>query len=311
MTARARVRAVLVLCSFRAASGLLLAYPVARTLAAFLPQTFPTSDTLLFAPGGMFAVEALRLGKHAIRASLEGSGLSLVLLGITASFPFAIALSSLVHPSETLPSLAKRGAESTPSLVALGGAAALAQGLGIAAIAGVVGWLAGSFDSLMDERRGDLLVVLLGLALTVPLFGLGLLHDLARAAVVRYGMRAIPSAKSGARKLWRAPGPVITAWLSPAAVSVALVLLAAWMTGVLDVGRPSAARVWAVAALHQATIVALVALRLRWLERALSLVDPPERPDATATVSDPPQALLVDRPARSGAPDDPTPDPVA
>jgi len=312
-SARARARAALVLFLFRSVCGLLLAYPVARTLGAFVPSTYPVSDALLFAPGGVYLVEALRLGGRAVQASVEGSGLGFVVVAIVATFPFAVALSALVHPSRSLPSLVKRGAESTPALLALGGAAALAQAVGLAAIAGAVNGVSGAFDSVTDERHADLLVAAFALLACLPLLALGLAHDLARAAVVRHGVRSTHAAAMAFRKLRAATNAVFTAWLAPAVASGALVLLAAWVAGMLDVSRPGAARVWAVAALHQATVLGLVLLRLWWLERALALVDPPAPPDdePTATVSDLPRASLAGKPARSGAPDDPTPDPAS
>ncbi|HEX4336026.1 MAG TPA: hypothetical protein VH062_08950 [Polyangiaceae bacterium] len=311
--ARARARAALVLFFFRAASGLVLAYPVARTVGAFLPQAYPVSDALLFAPGGVYAAEALRLGGRAIQASLEGSALVFVLVAVAASFPFAIALSALVRPDESLPSLAKRGARATPSLVALGGAVALGQAILLAAIAGLVNGLAGSFDSVMDERRSDLFVGTVALLGLLPVLGLGLVHDLARAAVVRHGVRSVRATRLAFAKLMSAPSAVVAPWLLPAFASVVLVLVAGWLAGVLDVARPGAARVLAVLALHQGTVVGLVLLRLFWLERALSLVDPPEGSggERSTTLSEPPRALLADRPARSAAPDDPTPDPAS
>jgi len=308
---RARMRAALLLFAFRAVSALVLAYPVARTIAAFSPPVFPVADGLLFAPGAFYAVEALRLGGRAIEASVESSALAFVFVAIVASFPFAVALSALVHPDESLPSLAKRGAEGTPSLVAIGGAAALSQAVGLAAIAGATASLSGSFDTAMDERQADLTRAGLALVASACLVGVGLLADLARAAVVRRGVRAVPAIVLSFERLRRVPGAVLVAWLPPAAASLALVAGAAWAASAVDVSRPGAGRVWAVALMHQVAVFAIVALRVYWLERALHVVGEDPRDGDAKDVSGADTPSLAGTPARSDEPDDPTPDPAA
>lgn len=307
LVARARARAVLVLFSFRAACALLLAYPVARTIGAFLPPAFPLSDALLFAPGGYYAAEALRLGGRAIQASLEGSAPGFVLVAVVASFPFAVALSSLTEPSEALPLLVKRGAACTPPLVAIAGATALAQAAAVVAIAVGAAAVYGVLGSALDERQADLTVTAIVLVASSSLVVLGLAADLARAAAVRHGARATRAAATAAGVLRRAPVAVLTGWLPAALAGVAAVAASAWAASALDVSRPGAARVWAVALLHQTTVLALVALRIYWLERALALVGPAP----SGGVSEAPRPSLADTPARSAAPDDPTPDPAA
>jgi hypothetical protein len=274
MVIRARVRAALVLFFARAASALVLAYPVAKTTAAFLPPAFPVSDALLFAPGGFYAAEAVRLGGRAINASLEGSAMGFVLLAIGISFPFAVALSALVYPAESLPDLAKRGAACTPPLVAIGGATAVAQAVAAAAIAGALGAASGSVDRVLDEPQADLTLVGLALIAGSSLLVMGLAADLARAAVVRQGQRALGAIAFSFAVLRRAPRAVVSAWLPAWLASVAVVAAAAFAASALDVSRPGAARVWAVALIHQVAVLAIVALRLYWLERALALVSP-------------------------------------
>jgi hypothetical protein len=312
LVTRARVRAALVLYLVRAASAVLLAYPVARTIAAFLPPAFPSADVLFFTPGAYYAAEALRLGGRAIQGSLEGSAMGFVLVAIGTCFPFAIALSALVYPAESLPSLAKRATACTAPIVAIGGATALAQAVVIAAIAGALGAASGSLDPVLDERQGDL--TLLGLALIAgsSLLVMGLAADLARAAAVRHGARAFGAVALAVGALRRAPGAIAAAWLPACVATVAVVAGAAFATSAIDVSRPGTARVWAVALLHQSAVLASVVLRLYWLERALAIVGPePLRGSGAGAVSETPQLSLAGTPARNAAPDDPTPDPAA
>ncbi|HVW25809.1 MAG TPA: hypothetical protein VHC69_10585 [Polyangiaceae bacterium] len=311
LAARARIRAVLLLFFFRAAAALLLAYPVARAVAAFLPPISPLSDALLFAPGALYAAEALRLGGRAIQASLEGSVLGFILVAIALSFPFAAALAALAHPEEPLPSLAKRGAAATPSLVAIGGATAFAQAVALAAITFAVEGLSGSFDSVLDERRSDLIVAGFALVTSSSVAVLGLAADLARAVVVRRGVRAVRALAVAFAELGRAPLAVFMGWAPAAAGSIALVSGAAWAASALDVSRPGAGRVWAVLIVHQLVVLGIVALRVYWLERALGIVGPGPIAGGALPVTGPPRASLDDTPARSDARDDPTPDPAA
>jgi hypothetical protein len=64
---------------------------------------------------------------------------------------------------------------------------------------------------------------------------------------------------------------VLRGWGTPALASLALVLLSAWLTQLLDVGRPGSLRVWGVLLLHQLVAFALVWLHSFWLSSALRL----------------------------------------
>ena len=296
---RARARAALLLFLFRALTAFLLAYPVARSAGAFLPRVIPAGDALFFADGGFYAAEAIRLGGRAIQGALEGSLLGFVAVAIASALPTAVALSALVYPAESLPALVRRGAEHTPSMIAVGGAAAFVQAVGLVVVALLVNGLSGAFDSVLDERAADLAVVAIGLIAVLPVVAVGLVSDLARAAIVRHGVRATSALRLGARALSDASGAVIVAWLPTVAGGAAIVALAAWAATAIDVSRPGAARVLAVVAVHQVTIALLVVLRLYWLERALTRLGAAYR------------ASPVDTPGRSDEPVDPTPDPTA
>jgi hypothetical protein len=299
-------RAVLLVWLFRAVAAFALAYPAARTVSAFLPQS-PSADALLFAPGALHAFEAVRAGGRAIQASLEGSALVFLLVSLAALLPLTMALVGLLHPRETTADLVARATALLPPLIALGGATALSRAVGLAAIAGAASALAGSLESAIDERASDLLVYGSALVATLPLLALGIGHDLSRAAVIRHDVRARTAVVVALSTLRSAPRAALLGWAVPALASAGVITGAAWLTGALDVSRPGAWRVAAVAITHQAAVLVLVALRLRWLGRALTLVGPP--PEAFA--SEPPRASLDDRAARSDAPGDPTPDPGA
>lgn len=306
---RARARAVLFVWLFRLGAGLAVSYPTARVVGAFIPPAFPAADAALFEPGGLYAVEALRLGGRAITAALQGSGFVFVLLAVAASFPLALALSGLLRPEESVGSLARRGTEAMPALVALGGAAALLQAIGIGVVAAGIAGLTGSLDAMMDEPFSDICIWLAALAATLPVVGLGLVHDLARAAVIRHEARARSAAFTAFRILLRIPRTVVARWLVPAVAGAGLIAVAAFVASALDVSRPGAARVAGVCVLHQATVLGLVVLRLVWLGETLRLVGP--------ALPRPPSPIAPERPSpggtpeRSDEPDDPMRDPAA
>lgn len=268
--ALSRARPVLTLWAFRVGAGLVVSYPAARTLSAFSPS--PDGDALLFAPGGLHLMEALRLGWRPLGAAAESTsavGLGLAFAGL---FPLAASLALLAHPRATVPEAAARAAEALPGLLLLGGATVLAQGAVAVFSSMALSQLSYSLGSLANEKTADLLVLLAGLVVLSVVLTLGLVQDLARAAIVHHRMRPVGAAIVGLRALVARPGAVARGWLGPAGLGVALVGATAWAVGAIDVSRPGAGRIAAALALHQATVLVLAGLRVRWLSRTLILV---------------------------------------
>jgi hypothetical protein len=101
---------------------------------------------------------------------------------------------------------------------------------------------------------------------------LGTVRDLASAACVREALGARRALFDGVATFARFPLRVARGVAPPAAAALGLVLLAAWLTGVLDVARPGAWRVAAVLLVHQLAVLGLVLCRAWWLGHALGLV---------------------------------------
>jgi hypothetical protein len=150
------------------------------------------------------------------------------------------------------------------------------------------------------------IVALAGLG-CVPVVALGLVHDLARAAVIRMKLPALPAAILALDTFKRRARAVAVAWGGPAALGAALMLAAMWVTAALDVSRPGGGRAAAVMGLHQGVVLGLVLLRLVWFERALALLPLPPRAEEQLT-DEPGPPSTADRAARSDAPSGPTPD---
>jgi hypothetical protein len=158
-----------------------------------------------------------------------------------------------------------------PPLLLLSGLALFAQAVVLFAAVSVAGMVRNSLSE-GTTRSADLAylaVVTIGLLLSLAV---GLVRDLARAAVVR----GSPSTKAALREslttFARAPHRSLLGWAAPAATGLALVAFGAVLTGALDVSRPGAWRVWLVALVHQAIAYSLCWCRAFWLGTSLAIV---------------------------------------
>jgi hypothetical protein len=128
------------------------------------------------------------------------------------------------------------------------------------------------------------------------LFAISVAEDVVRAALVKHdGAPLLRACGVARRAILAAPVRVVTAAAGPLFAGAALVVVGAWLTGVIDVSRPGALRVAGVFMVHQAVALALAALRVRWLGSALALV--PGRPandSATGVLGASGDRLLVD-----------------
>jgi hypothetical protein len=141
------------------------------------------------------------------------------------------------------------------------------------------------------------------------LAALGVLHDVARVAVVENDSGFGDAAKDALQLARRRGRAVFLGWLVPSLGAVLAVAVAAWLTGVIDVGRAGWWRIAAVAAVHQLAIVTMVAMRVVWLARAVDLVRAPggRVPGELSRSRDSDALSPADTPERSAEPADPTP----
>jgi hypothetical protein len=266
-----RASAVSIVFAYRLAGAFLVAYPAARTLGAFGPMSSPEADQALFEPGGYHLIEALRLAGRAVPAAVESWALVLVAVGIAGLAPLALAGVTLAHPETSLADRIARAAALFPRLLVLGGATLLTRA--VVALVGTFG--VGVASALGEGGSDERLPALLGaMALIPPLVAwllLGLLHDFARAGVIRRDADAL-DALAGALSTLK--GRLVGAarfYLLLVLAGVLTVALAAWLAGALDVSRPGSGRVLAVFAVHQGAVLALVVLRVLWLDHTLTL----------------------------------------
>jgi hypothetical protein len=123
---------------------------------------------------------------------------------------------------------------------------------------------------LLGEARAQQAGLVAGALVASPLLPLTVAHDLGRAAVVQQDLGAVHALTVGSRSLRRAPIALGWAWGWRALASLGLLVAAGAVADGLG-GRDG----WALLALtgvHQAVVLARVALRASWLARALRAV---------------------------------------
>jgi hypothetical protein len=264
-----RTRMIALDYALRSIAGLVVALPLAATVAGTNIGHFPEGDRLLFTPGGVYLAEVVRQLLPTLPPLLAASFGTTFVLAFALLVPHAALLVALSEQEEA-PSAVfiGRALERLPTLFAVTAVALLAElavVLAFVGLGGVVGRAVGG------ERAADIatvLVVLVGVALAL---GIGLARDLARAFAVGLGLDGPGALRQGVHTLiTRAPN-VLPAWLGPALLSVIVVIAAGLFAGALDASRPEPWRAVLVLVVHQGAALALAWCRALWLSSSLEL----------------------------------------
>jgi hypothetical protein len=275
MRARRHPRAVLAMWAWESALALLASWPAASLVRAVYGSD-PRGDTPLWTPGGHALLDFMLHEQHGLRAASTGATLVLVAGAVAGLVPMAALMTSMAYGTRErrVPGFVRCVTEGLrhfrPMMVLLVVTAvlqALVVGLGAAAGSIVESWAHVS----MGEARAEQLQVLV---LAVFLLGasvIGVAHDLARAAVVRFGVSGARAVLLGTRTLRLAAAPLWWSWAWRALASVAPIVGVAAVAGRLE-GRGGAALLFLLV-LHQSVVLARVALRASWLAKALRAVD--------------------------------------
>jgi hypothetical protein len=275
MRARRHPRAILAMWAWQTVLALLVSWPTAGLVAAAWGGD-PGGDAPLWAPGGHALLDWLWHDAHGLAASVRGAGIVLVLGTLAGLVPMAALMIALAYATRDrkaagfVRSLAG-GLRAFPSMLLLLGVAGFAQGvvvlLGGLLAQGLESW---AHDGMGEARAQQIQGVVLLLFLLVA-SAIGVVHDLARAAVVRFKVRGLRAFVLGARTMRLAPLSLWWSWAWRALASVAPVLAVGIVAGRLG-GRGGFA-LFFLAVLHQAVVLARVALRASWLARSLRAVD--------------------------------------
>ena len=273
MRARRCPRAIAFAWAWRAAVAALFAGPA----AALAQQAFgapPEGDRELWEPGGHALLVLLTRETHGL-AVLGREAVWLFLVGVAGGLvPMTALMLSIADPMRApgRPArLAARAVARFPVIVAL----ALAVWAMQATVAGVgFGLVRLASDSTADalgEVRSQMLGAAVAGAFALPFVALAIVHDLARAAVIRTGATATRAFFLGAGARTRAPWRTAWAWAWRGALGWLAVWLAAIVAGRCD-GTAGVAPLLAAAIAHQTVLCLRVALRASWLARALRAV---------------------------------------
>jgi len=276
MRARRRPAAVVALYIYQLVVSLVVAYPVSRALANVFGG-HPRGDAVLFDDGG-WALLSLRSAWD--KASPAFFGLLFVVTivaAIAGLVPLSALLTSMSHatPDMRAPRLRHLApyvaVTFTPMvyLLALGSALELAL-LAVAAFA--FGATREALEPKYGDARADQIAALACFAVLFVTAIAAVLHDLARAALVRHrpenGRGAFAAIRVALGTFRRVAFRVLWSWAWRAFVAAALVI------GVAAIVPRFGARGFVmVALLHQLVAIARVSLRASWLARALRAVD--------------------------------------
>jgi hypothetical protein len=272
MRARRRPVAVLALYIYQLVVSLVVAYPVSRALANVFGG-HPRGDAVLFDDGG-WALLALRSAWD--RASPAFFGLLFIVTIVSAVVglvPLSALLTSISHATPDMRAprlrhLAPYAAVTFAPLVyllAIGSALELSL-LAVAAFA--FGATREALEPKYGDARADQIAALACFAVLFFTAIAAVLHDLARAALVRHRAGTFAAIRAALGTLRRVAFRVLWSWTWRAFVSLALVVCVAAL-----VPRFGARGFIMVALLHQLVAIARVSLRASWLARALRAVD--------------------------------------
>jgi hypothetical protein len=250
--------------------GLLASYPILSAIDATGIGAGPDRDAVLFRPGALLLLEAVRVGLPWLGSALKTALLLGALGALTELVPVACAFDFLREQERPFGARVARGIQCFPRFLALGAIALLAQAAFLLAASLLAGALKGALQSADERALSVAPVVVFSLALLTSLWLNGVL-DLARAAVVERDLGARDALLQALTILRERPLDVLGgAYASAAAASFAY-LTGAWLVSRLDLTQPFGSRIALCFAVHQLAVLFGVAWRVRWLRRTLDL----------------------------------------
>jgi hypothetical protein len=239
----------------------------------------PRGDGRLWDPGGLPLLVFLSRDAHAVRGLLNLATIVLVGAAVAGLLPAAalmIAMSDAAGARRRRPisRVWARALRAFPTLAILLVVMTLAES---SAAGGA--WLGVKLVDLwahdaVGEARAEALEIAVCLTVLVPLAAvLGMVHDLARAAVVRYRVGAARALFLGVRAFRMTPWSLSWAWAWRAGLAWGVLLPASALADAA--GSRSGGALLLLACVHESTIGARAAIRASWLARALGWVNEP------------------------------------
>jgi hypothetical protein len=273
---RARMHpfAILGLWAWQTALSLGVAIPAAA-LVARVYGMHPRADAPLWDTGGLALMDFLWRDARALSPVAATAEITLVVGAVGGLLPAAAVMMAMGRvprhrTAATLSQALSAALWAMPAFSFLLVVFALVQGATLAMGYGVT-QLVESTTAGLGAVRAERLSIASGVVFLLLASGLGVVHDLARAAVVCARARGARAIVLGARAFGAAPLPLWWSWAWRGLAAAVPVLAVAFFTG--TVGGRGGATLALVAMLHQAVVLARVSLHASWLARALRAID--------------------------------------
>jgi hypothetical protein len=255
--------------------ALIAAWPAAWLVRAAYGGN-PTGDAPLWADGGHALLDALWHEAHGLRETAGASVLALVLGIVAGLVPLAALMVSMTYatrerrPPGLVPSVAA-GLRAFPAFAVLLLLFGLIEGLTLGAGAGAASLAEHAAHAALGEARAGQIQALVAALFLLAASAISVAHDLGRATVVRFKVTGWRAFLLGAGAFRAAPVRLWWSWAWRAGAAAAPVVAAG--AAASSVGARGGLSLLLLALLHQAVVLARVALRASWLGCALRAVD--------------------------------------
>lgn len=260
---------VFVMYAYRLVVALLVATPFSLVFGAAVGG-YPRGDAVLFDEGGLLLAEVIRRSNTAIPAV----ALSALLLLVVASFASIMPLAALIGALGTKGRVRARDVGAfalrpVGPFALLFGAFAVVQAIAFAIVSAIGGAI--SRRPMFDAPAADRVKFAFTLVALLVVLLIGVIHDLARVAVVRDELGFRASLRRAWRTFTKSHVYVMGAWAVRGALG-ALGIYAALSVG-SRLGVDSTAKVVLGFLVYQASIILALFLRASWLASAIRHVD--------------------------------------
>jgi hypothetical protein len=282
--ARARPRAILAVWVWESVLALVATFPAAA-LARGTYGRHPGGDASLWDLGALPLLGLLTHEANALRAATATATAVLVIGAVAGLVPMAALMISI--SSATADGHAIAGARSVEGalrvfrplgvlLLLMGAGEALSVTAAVLLGEGVQAW----GNASLGEARAQQAAIAVGAFVLLGAIALAVMHDLARAAVVRLDLPSMAALSLGASAFQRAPIAATWSWAWRAIASIAPVAAVGLLAS--RIGGRGGITLVVLAALHQAVVLSRIALRASWLAKAMRTVDDADASDRLA-----------------------------
>jgi hypothetical protein len=267
--------AILWMWAYQTLAASVLAWPVASLVRTVFGR-HPQGDAPLWTPGALSLADFLVASERALQALVPLHLFGAVVAALGGFVPLLMLIAQMTFATRQgkfpgLRLLTPKALGLLPGVLRIGllfGAVELVL-LGGGAVVGMR--VADAFTASLGDAHAAQVGLAVGLLFAILASAVGVVHDLARTALVRFPVGAWECARLALRTGARAPVLLYWAWAWRALF--ASVLLVAGSVLSERVGGLGGGPLLALFVVHQAIVFGRVVLRASWLGRALRAVD--------------------------------------